>query len=177
MKIIDFVPILLGIVCIVLGQVFKGAETVLTGIGGALCGWGSLNRPSAMAGQVGNTLKLGILVPFSFLCLGGCHNVPADQFFGAVVDCAKVDPASSAALAGVETCLIGAVAENPAACLSGLVAEGTFTVQEVACVVAWEAQQANKKVAATADPAAVAKRDVAANWLAAEKIGIKNTYY
>jgi len=65
-----------------------------------------------------------------------CHNVPADKFLNAVVDCAKVNPQASAALAQVETCLVSAVSGNPAACLSGLITDAHFTVDEVACVVA-----------------------------------------
>lgn len=38
MKPIDLIAIVIGIAAIILGQVFKGAETLLTGIGAALAG-------------------------------------------------------------------------------------------------------------------------------------------
>jgi hypothetical protein len=38
MKPIDLIAIIVGIAAIILGQIFKGAETLLTGIGAALAG-------------------------------------------------------------------------------------------------------------------------------------------
>ena len=113
------------------------------------------------------------------LCLGlaGCHNVTPDQFLNATVDCAKTNPQASAALASVETCLIGAVSQNPAVCLTGLVTEVHFTVDEIACVVAYVAQQNQAKVATgkyTDDD--LRSRQAANDFLAKEHISIRNTY-
>lgn len=106
-----------------------------------------------------------------------CHNVKPDAFAGAVVDCAKVQPSASAALAGVETCLVGVATQNYAACLSGLISEGKFSIDEIACVVAWYAEQTNNKVgASTASHEELAARDRANAWLAQEQISIRNSY-
>jgi hypothetical protein len=100
-----------------------------------------------------------------------------DSFAGAVVDCAKVNPQASAALAAVETCLVGAMAQNYAVCLTGLVTGGHFMIDEVACVVAWYAQQQNGKVAAsTATLDDLEARNRANAWLANEAIMVRNSY-
>jgi hypothetical protein len=111
------------------------------------------------------------------LTLGGCHNVTPDQFFGATVDCAKQNPEASAALAQAETCLVAVVSQNPSACLAGLVTDVHFTVDEVACVVAYIAQLNQAKVATgkyTDDD--LRARQAANDFLAKEHISIRNTY-
>jgi hypothetical protein len=114
----------------------------------------------------------GFLAP-----LPSCHNVPADKFLNAVVDCAKVNPQGSAALAQVETCLMSAVAGNPAACLTGLITAAHFTVDEVACVVAYVAQQQQSAVASGKyTEATLAERQAAVDWLQRENIAIRNSY-
>jgi hypothetical protein len=125
-----------------------------------------------------------MLISFSLLAVAtgvsftsSCHNVTPDQFFNATVDCAKVNPEASAALGQAETCLVSAVSGNLGACLNGLITAAHFTVDEVACVVAYIAQQAQTKVALgkyTADD--LKERQAATNWLVAEKIQIHNSY-
>jgi hypothetical protein len=111
------------------------------------------------------------------LATSSCHNVTPDQFFGAVVDCAKVNPQGSAALAAASTCLMSVVASNPAACLSGLVTELHFAIDEVACVVAYVAQQSQDKVASgTFSGDDLKARQAANDWLVAERISIRNSY-
>jgi hypothetical protein len=106
-----------------------------------------------------------------------CHNVTPDQFWNATVDCAKVNPESSAALGAIETCLLGVVSQDYAVCLSGLVTEGKFTIDEVACVVAALAQRTNVRVStASATPADLALRKNANDWLAQHNISIRNSY-
>ena len=106
-----------------------------------------------------------------------CHNVTPDQFMGAVVDCAKVNPQASAALAQVETCLLATVSGNPAACLSGLVTEIHFSIDEVACVVAYIAQANQDKVAGNKySQADLDAREAANTWLLQERISIRNSY-
>jgi hypothetical protein len=174
---LNFLPLLLAIVCYVLAGVFKADPNVhegLTLLAGALVGWaiprlGDMFKPA----KVATVLVLGSLA----LGQSSCHNVKPDQFFGAVVDCAKVNPNSSAALAQVQTCLLGAIAGNPEVCLAGLVTEAHFMVDEVTCVVAWLAQQENQKVAvskSTLDDLKI--RNAAAQWLAAKQITIRNSY-
>jgi hypothetical protein len=69
------------------------------------------------------------------------------------------------------------MAQNYAACLTGLVTGGHFVIDEVACVVAWYAQQQQDKVAAaSASLEEFSARDRANAWLAQEHIGIRNTY-
>ena len=126
------------------------------------------------------SLYLGLTIltaSFVVPALQGCHNTTPDQFFNAVVDCAKVNPEASAALAQVETCLLGVVSGNYSACMLGLVTEGHFAIDEVACVAAYIAQQENAKVAnktATADD--LTMRKAAVDWLAQEHIQIRNSY-
>jgi hypothetical protein len=111
--------------------------------------------------------------------LASCTTAPVtpSSFAGSIVDCAKVNPEASAALASVVTCVTGALAQNYAVCLSGLVTDGKFLIDEVACVASWYAQQQNSKVAAsTASLDDLAARQRANDWLAQERIGIRNTY-
>jgi hypothetical protein len=111
------------------------------------------------------------------LSLSACHNITPDQFLNATVDCAKQNPQASAALAQAETCLMAVVASNPSACLAGLVTDIHFTVDEVACVVAYIAQQNQAKVSSGKYTDADLKERQAANdWLAKEHISIRNSY-
>lgn len=119
------------------------------------------------------------VVLLGFLAFHGaaCHNTKPDQFFNAVVDCAKVNPEASPALAAVETCLMSTLSGNPSACLSGLLTEAHFTVDEIACVVAYLAQVKNARVAADiANLDDLAVRQAANDWLVQEKIAIRNSY-
>ena len=116
-------------------------------------------------------LSVGILAPVA------CHNVTPDQFFNAVVDCASTNAEASAALSSVETCLVGVVSQNAGICLSGLVTDAHFTIDEVACVVAYIAQQGTTKAAtATATPRDISERNAAVDWLNREHISIVNSY-
>jgi hypothetical protein len=111
------------------------------------------------------------------LAVSSCHNVTPDQFFGATVDCAKQNPETSAALAAASTCLMSVVDSNPAACLAGLVTELHFTIDDVACVVAYVSQQGQAKVAAgTYTDADLHARQAANDWLVKEHIAIRNSY-
>jgi hypothetical protein len=119
------------------------------------------------------------LIVLAAISTTACKTTPVtpDQIFGAVVDCAKVNPEASAALAAVETCLVGALSSNYAACLTGLVTAGKFSIDEVACVAAWYAQQTQAKVASsTATLEELAARQRANDWLAHEEIAIRNSY-
>jgi hypothetical protein len=122
-------------------------------------------------------LAIATLAIASGLSLVSCHNVTPDQFMNATVDCAKQNPEASAAMASVETCLVSSVSGNPAACLGGLISEAHFTIDEVACMVAYIAQQEQAKVAASAATSSDLKmRHAAINWLVAERIQIRNSY-
>jgi hypothetical protein len=57
------------------------------------------------------------------------------------------------------------------------VTAGKFSIDEVACVVAWLAQQTQAKVASsTATLEELAARQRANDWLAHEEIAIRNSY-
>ena len=112
-----------------------------------------------------------------FLSPCACHNVTPDQFFNATVDCATQNPEASTALQQATNCLVSVISGDPAACLSGLITAGHFTIDEVACVVAYIAQQEQAKVAAsTATSTDLEIRRAATSWLVAEKIQIRNSY-
>jgi len=99
-----------------------------------------------------------------------------DVFVGAVVDCAKVNPNKSGAASAVYACLAGALAQNPAPCLALLVEGGHWTVDEVACLVAFYGQRSNEKLLAkqaTTEDQVVAK--AAHDWLTEKRIGVKNS--
>jgi len=118
-----------------------------------------------------------LFTAFVFLALASCHSTKPDQFFNAIVDCAQVNPATSAALAQVETCLSSTLTGNVSSCLTGLTTELHFTVDEITCVVAYIAQRENTKVAAsTAAGPDLQKRNAAAAWLTRENIAIRNSY-
>jgi hypothetical protein len=126
---------------------------------------------------VGSKPLAFVLFTFVAFTVPSCHNITPDSFAGATVDCATVNPEASAALASVEACLLAVVASNYGACLSGLVTEAHFAIDEVACVVAWYSQQQNVKVAAGKyTPADLESRKRAVDWLAAEHISIRNSY-
>jgi hypothetical protein len=146
------------------------------------------NMPKPTGASEDKTVRLqppgpptaAVLVLIAGLALQSCSSGPdvkPDQFFGAVVDCAQVNPQSSAALAAVTTCLIGAATQNHGVCLGGLVTGGTWTITEVACVTAFVAQQRNDAIASgggSNDDVMIRTR--ANEWLKVEKIGIRNTY-
>jgi hypothetical protein len=119
---------------------------------------------------------------FALTLASACKTVPvnSDSVYGAVVDCAKVNPQASAALASVETCLVGAMAQDYSACLTGLVTGGHFVIDEVACVVAWYAQQPQAKQlqqhAKASAPTDVTVSSHAKAWLSSEAISIRNPY-
>lgn len=188
-----FLPFLLSLLCFVLAGIFPNDSKVHEGLlGGAvfmmgvavpqIANWASRRKADGQAGHGSPitfmvTASVGIIALLAVAFSAGCHNVKPDQFFEATVDCAKVNPDSSAALGAVTTCLVSAVAGNHAACLSGLVTEAKFTVTEVACVVAWVAEQENKKVAISADgPASLEVRNRAIGWMVEKRISVQNTY-
>jgi hypothetical protein len=133
------------------------------------------NLPSSRPGAGGGPALIALLA--LGLAIPSCHNVTPDQFFGSVVDCAKINPEAAAESAVVMTCLVGVAAQNPAVCLAGLVTDAKFAIDEVACVVAFIAQQNQGKVAAglyTEEDLRL--RSAANNWLASERISIRNSY-
>jgi hypothetical protein len=177
MKAIDIIPIFsaiaLAILCYALSdRVSAAASGGLLLLAGGLVGW-SLPRLS----DIGKKIVVLALLSGSILNASACHNVTPDQFFGKTVDCARVNPEAPAALSAVTTCLMAVMAQNPAACLAGLVTELHFTIDEVACVAAYVAQQGQDKVAlgkATADD--LKMRQAANDWLVQERIAIRNAY-
>lgn len=133
---------------------------------------------------------------FAGIVLAGCHHTKPDQLWQATVDCAKVNPESSAALGAVGDCLAGVVMSNPSACVTGLIVGMKYedpvveskvklrwTVEEVACVTARIAQLNNDAVQLApmnADPGSLRQsiklRENASRWLAENQISIRNSY-
>lgn len=185
-----FVGLACAILALTLGKDNDVAKALLFSTAGTA--FGSFFRQPQSAGDSARPTQGGhaqpqIIFALLFASLGigtgmvlvtsSCHNVAPDEFFAATVDCAKVNPNASAALAQVQTCLIGVLAQNYAACLAGLVTEAHFTIDEVTCMVAWFAQQQNEKVgASTATLEDLAARKRALDWLAQEHISIRNSY-
>ena len=136
------------------------------------------------------------VVIVALLLMASCHNVKPDQLWQATVDCAKVNPQSSAAIGAVEDCVAGVVMSNASACVKGLVVGMKYedpaveqkvklrwSIEEVACVSAWIAQKNNMAVQLApmdTDPAQLkAKmkaRDEAARFLVENQIRIRNSY-
>lgn len=109
----------------------------------------------------------------------GCANpnAPASRYLEATVDCSKINPHSSAAYASLMTCVFGAVAGNPAACVAGITNGTAFAIDEVTCVLAYVSQEQNKRVGAgDGDAKNFALRDEAANFLARNRVRILNSY-
>jgi hypothetical protein len=164
--------------------ILGGIMTLLTnprlvpGLAGVMPVAGGSTAPQTPSGPRGTGSGTALLVlAFLGLSVSSCHNVTPDQFAGAVVDCAKVNPEASSTLASVETCLIGAVAGNPSVCLTGLVTECHFAIDEIACVVAYVAQRNQDKVAVGQYTMGdLQERQTANNWLGQERISIRNSY-
>ena len=72
----------------------------------------------------------------------GCHNVTPTQAVADVVDCAKINPETSAAAAAVMGCVSDVAAGDPTGCLDDLIASARWTAAEVTCVAAYVANQA-----------------------------------
>ena len=64
-----------------------------------------------------------------------CAHMTPTEFKDALVTCTQENTNNAQALAAVGNCLTGALAGNYAACLSGLVTELKWTIDEVACMV------------------------------------------
>ncbi|HJW74822.1 MAG TPA: hypothetical protein VJ787_04020 [Thermoleophilia bacterium] len=83
--------------------------------------------------------SIQILILAVGLSIGGyfaaCAHTTPGQFKDAIVTCTLENSQNPQASAAVTNCLIGAVSGNYAACLSGLVTAGYWTVEEIACVV------------------------------------------
>ena len=102
-----------------------------------------------------------------------CKTAPnsPDSFYQAVVTCTSENTANPQAEQAVYQCLTDIVDGAYAGCLSGLVAAGTWTVDEVACLVrqyaATSAARINAGNPKAGDQTAL---DNANAWLKAEKV-------
>jgi hypothetical protein len=181
MKPIDLLTIIVGVLCLVAIKFAPGQTTLLVATGMFLIGKGlpqglgnTKTNPSPPSTGATPAALLALMLAFGSTA---CHNVTPDQFLGATVDCARVNPSADAALASVETCLVGAIASNPAVCLTGLITEAHFAIDEVACLVAYVAQMNTDKVGlGIATTANLQERNAANAWLVAERISIRNSY-
>lgn len=89
-----------------------------------------------------------ILVIFAALSITSCKTTPntPDTFYQRVVTCTQENSHNTQAGAAVLNCLTGAVAGDYGACLSGLVAAGYWTVDEIACLVRGYATNAATRI-------------------------------
>ena len=95
-----------------------------------------------------------------------CAHTTAGQFKDAVVTCTMENSSNSQAASAVLGCLTGAIAGDYSACLSGLVTAGTWTVQEISCVVRKLATESAQRLnAGTASGTDKAVLDNANQWL------------
>ena len=99
--------------------------------------------------------------------LGSCAHTPTPgQFKDALVTCTLENSNNPQASAAVVNCLVGAASGNYAACLSGLVAAGYWTVEEVACIVRRLATESAQRLnAGTARGTDKAVLDNANQWI------------
>jgi len=104
---------------------------------------------------------------------GSCKTTPTtpDSFYDVVVTCTVDNVKNPQAGAAVLACLTGAVGGDYSACLAGLVTAGTWTVEEVACIVrAYATSSAQKLNAGTALPADQTVLTNANAWIRAHKV-------
>jgi hypothetical protein len=110
---------------------------------------------------------------FALAATLSCKTTPTtpDSFFQAVVACTEDNTANPQAQQAVYQCLTNVVVGAYAGCLSGLVAGGVWTVNEVACLVrayaTSEAVNVNKGTATAADSQALANANA---WLRDEQV-------
>jgi hypothetical protein len=184
MKPIDLITIALGILCLLAIKFIPDQATTLVGIGMLLIGKAlpqGLGRPSDAPKQSGHAtptimfgMAFGLLACFvAFTVIPSCKTTPTspDSFYQAVVTCTESNTANPQAEQAVYKCLVGAVQGDYAACLSGLVAGGTWTVDEVACLVRQYATTAsvrlNSGTAKAVDDVGLSNANA---WLRAEQI-------
>jgi hypothetical protein len=119
------------------------------------------------------SLVVAFVATYSTLVATSCKTTPTspDSFYQAVVTCTGANTANSQAKAAVYQCLTDVVAGAYVGCLSGLVAAGYWTVDEVACLVRAYATSAAVKVnngtATSEDATALANANA---WLRAEQV-------
>ena len=119
------------------------------------------------------SLVVAFVATYSTLVATGCKTTPTspDSFYQAVVVCTEANVANPQAAQAVYACLTDVVAGNYVGCLSGLVAAGTWTVDEVACLVRAYATSAAVKInngtATAADSQALANANA---WIRTEQV-------
>jgi hypothetical protein len=95
-----------------------------------------------------------------------CAHTTPGTFTNALVTCTQENSNNAQASAAVVNCLVGAAAGNYAACLSGLVSAGHWTVDEIACIVRRLATESAQRLnAGTASGTDKATLDNANAWL------------
>ena len=100
-----------------------------------------------------------------------CAHTTPSQFKDIVVTCTVENSSNSQAANAVLGFLTGAIAGDYGACWSGLVTAGTWTIQEIACVVRKLATESAQRLnAGTASSTDRAQLDNANAWLKANNI-------
>jgi len=178
MKAIDLVPvfgaIVLAIICYLLsGRVSQAASGGLIFTAGGLVGW-ALPRLS----DLGKKTALVLLLVAASSQVTGCKtpSTNPDSFYQTVVTCTVDNSTNTQAGAAVYKCLAEVVTgQTYTSCLAGLVTAGTWTVDEVACIVRRYAQtSATRLNAGTGDSMDPKILDNANAWLRQEQIRYKS---
>ena len=119
-----------------------------------------------------------LLAPILLLVLTvSCITAPTkpDSFFQTIVTCTKDNSQSPQAGAAVLQCLTGAISGNYTACLAGLVTEGHWAVDEIACLVrSYATTSAVRLNSGTPDASDRVVLDNANAWLRAEQIQFRS---
>jgi hypothetical protein len=105
-----------------------------------------------------------------------CKTVPAngDSFYEVVVTCTMENSSNPQAGAAVLGCFTGAIGGDYTACLSGLVAAGNWTIEEIACVVrAYATTSAQRINAGKPEPTDADVLKKANAWIRDHKVGYR----
>jgi hypothetical protein len=154
MNLVDLVPIALGVVILVLSQVFPGLQAVLLPVGGALVGQGLPNVTGLLAprraaaekkareaslGHASPTilflLAFAALVALSALGLSGCANTSGSVVVADLQACSNVNPETQPAKQDALQCLAAVAVDDAAACLADVPQDVVWTVDETACMI------------------------------------------
>jgi hypothetical protein len=154
MNLVDLVPIALGVVILVLSQVFPGLQAVLLPVGGALVGQGLPNVTGLLAPRraaaeraarqatLGHSsptilflLALAALVACTVVGLTGCANTSGAVVVADLRECTNDNPATQPEKAAALDCLASVAVDDAAACLADLPQTVVWTAEELVCLV------------------------------------------
>lgn len=146
MKPLDFVPIVLGVLVLVLAHFFPDLQATLLPVGGGLIGQGlpnltAMRRPSDPSAGHGSPATM-FLCGFAAMCLFGlaplaCSSTQLAKdkaFVSKVLACAQTNPARQNENAAALACIADVATQDYIGCLVLLPATWTWGADELACV-------------------------------------------